>query len=632
MNISNKWFKSFNNGFTRTNIEDSNIFMSGKQLKRMTFQTSGKTHKEVNDFLTKKVSTVLYKGGLRGKIYTNVFYENDREWKTTRPNQIGDEIVVHDPSVIYGGRLSLSKLQQKQSRSKIYSIQVYIEPMAEREGGDGLNNDCLFYALLTFYNGDITDMPRKIQTKTALKRFLQLNRDSKVSIDCLKQLSDYCKKNIIVDGDHSYISGSDYDRTINLKLKNGHYTLKEQMKLKAINNKVKIYIKSYFLLYKKIDKETYEVYDIKNGLRTISYFEFNKLRRYCNSDYSCIESNELNEDKINNLIKINDELKKTTNDKIDLLKHGFRYTEYAKELFNRFSVQHQDVDDIDQVEADFLDIHGGLLYYKEFDGNATCYDVNAQYPSEMSKVTNKFPIKKPTFHFMKQSEFDELKFFQYGVYKCIVEGDNPLFQKHYNNKYTHIDLTVAKELNLKITLLSDVPFNVMLYGAGKVEGGSILFKGFNDNLYKYIRTAGISNETKSILKQIRNSLWGLLAEKETIHIKKDDNGLICYDADQEIIKFDDSNNYIKVVDKISTYKSNYARMCPFITSMGRRCIYRHAKPYQNYIVRIHTDCMLISDDCPLPAPALSDEIGGLKIDDKQTGHMIVRSINDFSRI
>jgi hypothetical protein len=42
--------------------------------------------------------------------------------------------------------------------------------------------------------------------------------------------------------------------------------------------------------------------------------------------------------------------------------------------------------------------------------------------------------------------------------------------------------------------------------------------------------------------------------------------------------------------------------------------------------------MLISDDCPLPAPALSDEIGGLKIDYKQTGHMVVKSINDFLRI
>jgi len=630
MNISNKWFKTFGNGFTRTNIEDSKIFMSGKQLKRMTFQTSGKTHKEVNDFLTKKVSTVLYKGGLRGKIYTNVFYENDREWKTTRPNQIGDEIVVHDPSVIYGGRLSLSKLQQKQSRSKIYSIQVYIEPMAEREGGcsEESNNDCLFYALLTFYNGDIPDMPRKIQTKTALKRFLQLNRDSKVSIDCLKQLSDYCKKNIIVEGDHSYISGSDYDRTIYLKLKNGHYTLKEQKKLKSVNVKVK----DNFLLYKKVDRDLFDTYDIKNGLRRLTSEELRQNTRLYTSEFSGIKSDELNQDKINELNKINDELKETTDNKIDLLKHGLKYTEYAKELFNRFSVQHQNIDDIDQVEAEFLDIHGGLLYYKEFDGNATCYDVNAQYPSEMSKVTNKFPIKKPTFHFMKQSEFDELKFFQYGVYKCIVEGDHPLFQKHYNNKYTHIDLTVAKELNLKITLLSDVPFNVMLYGAGKVEGGSILFKGFNDNLYKYIRTGGICNETKSILKQIRNSLWGLLAEKGSIHIKKDDNGLICYDADQEIIKFDDSENYIEVVDKTSVYKSNYARMCPFITSMGRRCIYRHAKPYQNYIVRIHTDCMLISDDCPLPAPALSDEIGGLKIDYKQTGHMVVKSINDFLRI
>jgi hypothetical protein len=72
----------------------------------------------------------------------------------------------------------------------------------------------------------------------------------------------------------------------------------------------------------------------------------------------------------------------------------------------------------------------------------------------MASAQHKYPIGKGMLKTFTRKEFDELKFFSFGMYHAIVNNpDYRLFKVNNNNWYTHTDLNYAKnKLNLTITI------------------------------------------------------------------------------------------------------------------------------------------------------------------------------------
>ena len=90
-------------------------------------------------------------------------------------------------------------------------------------GVDDMHNDCLFKCIVEAINYD--EIPEGFKPAYKFKRRLKLERDDKVPITKLAYLEDRFKVNFNVTGDKTFISTSKYQKTVNLKLKDEHYTL-----------------------------------------------------------------------------------------------------------------------------------------------------------------------------------------------------------------------------------------------------------------------------------------------------------------------------------------------------------------------------------------------------------------------
>jgi hypothetical protein len=220
-----------------------------------------------------------------------------------------------------------------------------------------------------------------------------------------------------------------------------------------------------------------------------------------------------------------------------------------------------------------------------YEGDYIKLDVNSFYSSIL--VNNRYilPIGEPVFKKYTQEEFDNLKFYPYGLYKCKITGDiNPkLFYKNINNIYTHLELRIAKEQKYIITII-DEDDNFMYYP--KRIHNHILFKQYVDLLFPHKKKC-------FLIKRLLNILWGGLCEKNKI-IKKIDSKecSILKDDDLEFQPtIDNEGNIISfsIIEEKKLFKYNSCRIAPFITSYGRYEYYNLIKNHHELLIKTHTD-------------------------------------------
>jgi hypothetical protein len=197
-----------------------------------------------------------------------------------------------------------------------------------------------------------------------------------------------------------------------------------------------------------------------------------------------------------------------------------------------------------------------------------------------------FPIKEGEFKNLTKDEFDNILHFQYGIYRCTIIGYNKQFRKNVQNDYyTHIDLTEARRLKLKINIIVDNQPNFLHYSRDKLLTGKELFGQYINELFE------LKNKGIKISKKIINILWGKLGQSKIIKYN--------ISNDQEMIYIDDNIKHIRPSEKghiISTTKSNHefkytwARMTPFLLSKGREKIAKIIDSIGNEnVYRCHTD-------------------------------------------
>lgn len=556
-----------------------NIKYVGHKVIRIKVDESKSKKYNIKDVvaLGNKFSQYMDKKKVRGKLMTSIVY-GDLGWRSGYFTNIGDDIKL------YSHADSGIEMDEPQN---IRSFVFYMVLKPRNAGGNDKFNDCLYNCLRQLLHNSL---PWK--DGASFKKFLGLNRFDKVPIDLIPKIEQKLRTfQINVRGDYVYSSTIQSSKSINLLLQNEHYTINKMRYNKPPLFKYVSYNEKKPMLY---DKLTFEGYDGETK-RKLSKQDVNDILYNHKTEYILIyrdeDYNKLTiEEEYVELINIIETLKTESNGIINMYKTG-NYKNTALDLLDRFTKYINELDPIEQDEADW--IHkasiGALIWAEEFEGQLYKYDVKSLYPHLMTLPTNKFPIKRGEF--MKLTKFDE--YFQFGIYRCIIKPStddniNKLFRFNKDNFYTQTSLTNAKSLNLEIELIIDDEPNFLYYSRDKLITCQEVFKTYVDFLFNLKE----KNVPKS--KKILNMLWGALGEVKTKKYYCENNKQITISKDEELFllrpyKLNEDIDIIETSNIANRYLTPYARLTPFLISKGRQFMSDIMKPYSSKIHRIQTD-------------------------------------------
>lgn len=548
------------------------IRFDANKFNNNTLYTRQKIQKISND-----LSQLLYRKGIAGKLLTSINFP-DLGWRSGYFSTIGDNVrlyVPQDSDIV------------ADDPDYFNNFVVYISLAPGNAGGNDKFNDCLYNCLYYYlYDKLPWDTPIKF------KKFLNIPRNDKVPITLISKIEDKLKTFAInIRGDYVYSSTIKSSKQINLLLENEHYLIDKTIPMnRNINYRVS-YEEKQPVLY---DKLSFEMYD---GIekQKISKKELNDILYNYKSKYILIDREEKKgnlsiEEEYRLLIQDIDIIKKSTNGIINLRKTG-NIKDTSLDLFDKFTKYLKHPEIILQDEAEWISNTntGAIIYAESYNGPGYKYDIRSMYPSIMIS-SGKFPIGRGEFN--KLDNFDNLSYFQFGIYRCKIiqenDNDNKLFRFNPKNYYTHTSLEHAKSLGFKIELILDNEPNFLYYSREKLIG-------FNEVFHKYIDFVFDLKQKKiPKSKDILNRLWGVLSE---IDRKKyfccSDNETIL-SPDDEIIslrpyKLNDDIDIMECVSKKNYYKTSFARLSPFLISRGRFNISNIIMPHKNNVHRIHTD-------------------------------------------
>jgi hypothetical protein len=262
---------------------------------------------------------------------------------------------------------------------------------------------------------------------------------------------------------------------------------------------------------------------------------------------------------------------------------------------------------IKDYEIEFLEGASiGALYYKVPTTETTHkYDVVSMYPSIMASeyfYVPTMPGKLLTLTTETLIKYNKNNSIKIGIFKATITGETKLFRFNKNNFYTHHSIIDAFKLNLKIEMIEDGEPNYLNY-SGCVIKSIDLFSSYIDLFYrmKQLKLTGS--------KLMLNLLWGLLCETNDKHTFTEEEA----PANLKITKIKQIKDtcYVSGFIDDKYYKTNYARLKPFLISKGRSNMYNFAKDHEDNISQIITDSLTLNVE--LPKHMTGDQIGQLKI-------------------
>jgi hypothetical protein len=522
--------------------------------------------------------------GFDGRISVALYYPS-RGWRSGYFTSFGAPIAMYNID---------SYDDEGPEDDSFTDFQIYYLKDAPKKGGcSGKRNDCLFNCLKSV----VQNMPWKYPA--SMKKYLNVERDDKIHIDLVREVEHKLGTyKINVTGDHTYTSTKDCQRVIDLELTDGHYKI-------VTNNSVKLWGVAHNekipLICKKVDGEgMHEVYDIHEGLRKMSSKDVSNHKSLPKSSkYTIVPAQDgsLLKDQCSEFHRVADNLKEKTKGLINLYKTG-TYVKTALHLFNHFN-QTITAEPIGQVEGDWLQkAHfAALIFADKYEGPAYKYDVCSHYPALMSHRLMYFPIKAGIFHNITTEQIYETERVPFGIYRCIIQQTNSpddarkLFRWNKFNYYTHIDIHLAKELKLNITMVEDDQPNQLEYNRSDLVTGSQLFKPFYDYVFK------LKKDKVEKAKDIITKLWGALTQKNvfTQIVNEDSEDIFEIKNERSLMKIlprNDKQIQVEYYKNDCLYETNFARIGPFVTARGRQLIGKFMKDNIDQVVRCHTDGFL----------------------------------------
>jgi hypothetical protein len=477
----------------------------------------------------------------------------------------------------------------KEGEFNILKVQIQLTQYNKPSGGqNNKNNDCLYECLEKLIPNILSKV---FPTPESLKTFCGLQRNSLIPIKKIKDIENKlpnCKIN--VNGEYIYNSTKDALYTINLRLSFEHYDIM-YIKINSAKGISPSEKKPLVFKYSPTAPKYAECY---NG-KKIGYIKLSILREWQkkpsdnNTPYMVIRSDgsEL-KDQYENFCSNADIVKELTNGKYNLYKCG----NTKRLILNRFYELNPCVipDIIKQSEAEWiLNCHrGGLVWVKKgYKGEAWKYDINSAYPYVISHHLFSFPIKKGTFKKLTQDEFNEMEYYEFGIYRVKIYGDYrhiPLNKEYY----VHYDLERARELGYKIELIEDDNANFLSYSGSNMRVNGTIFKEIVNELYEHKKKYG---KQYPIFKTILLLLWGSLCErnKTSKYIFKEDNYNVPDDMKCLSMKKIGKNLGIKMININNQFTSGFARLGPFLASRVRCMMSRVIEKDIDNIVRVYID-------------------------------------------
>lgn len=556
------------------------------------------TKQEIKEY-AQKLSNSLKDDGFNGEI--SVALKMDEGWRAGYLRAVGENVEMYQHT---------DSGDDINEQDKFTEFTIMIKKNNPKKGGDDKFNDCLFKCL-----NEVLEDRNPFKTGKKLKDYLGLKRTEMVDISLIPKIEDKLSLyKINVTGDHTYTSTKNVIMEINLILSNCHYTLNKHTltKTKGISPKEK---QPLVYSISKTNKNEVDVFDGKEE-RTITYDEYKQIRNNpISSKYVLVPPNEKRESQLtmkqryDKFTEEAEDLKKATNGVINLYKTG-SYQTTALKLFNDFTKTIK-ADDILDDEAEWIEKAscGAIIFAEHYKGEGYKYDVTSEYPYLMSKQTSLYPVSRGTFKQITNEEFNKL-FLTYGLYRCVIKNTSKKqFRENFNNIYTHFDIRRAKEKGYDVKLIIDDKPNALLYERSKCLNGNIIFRQYVDFLFPLKQ-----NKVKGA-KMILNILWGLLCKKNVLKLKACQGTLLEVYADNKIQKItpigdiENENYSVKVCKYGVKFENNFARISPFLLAKGRYMISKLIEPYENMIVRSHTDSMISKK--PLPVQ-IGDSLGDLK--------------------
>jgi hypothetical protein len=244
---------------------------------------------------------------------------------------------------------------------------------------------------------------------------------------------------------------------------------------------------------------------------------------------------------------------------------------------------------------------GAIITAEKYKGQAYKYDIKSMYPS-MLRNPLKFPIKRGEFKILSTEEFNKMQYFQFGIYRVIIEpsedtNTNKLFRFHKHHYYTHTTLEHAKLLKLKMNIIQDDKANFLYYSPDKLIGCNEIFGEYVSYMYdlkeKESKLKGQRKKEVLKAKLVLNCLWGGLCEIDKSHLIFRNKVLnIDDDCDIYSIKPNEKNeNHLEIITTKQSkfYKTGFARLSPFLISQSRYMMSKILYPHRENVKWCHTD-------------------------------------------
>ncbi|KAM9963293.1 hypothetical protein ACTFIW_006519 [Dictyostelium discoideum] len=293
----------------------------------------------------------------------------DNTWRDGQFIRAGNDVDLHVVNENEGSDVWL------EDNNSFKEFTIYVVNNPARAGGAtsafGQDHTCLYDCLREIYGRDF-----KIKSDADFKEKIGSGKDIPVSIDLIDKVEDLLKVKIIVTGDYIHNSGYNSNKTIRLKLENGHYTIDKSKKLrcKGISNKERVPLVYIF----NDDTKSYDVYgSIGQSVMSVKTFQEEKKNSFSSNylllplkeDGEVIEQSDetllpgsrtaclcktLCERTLSKFIKIANSLKEETDGKINLYKYG-NEQQAAAHWFNIMLPKDIEADDILPEEAVELD-------------------------------------------------------------------------------------------------------------------------------------------------------------------------------------------------------------------------------------------------------------------------------------
>ena len=441
-------------------------------------------------------------------------------------------------------------------------------------------NDCLYDCIKSILDTKMRLSPEQFKKRLGLKR------TDKISKDQIPEIEKMINYKINLTGDYTKTSTFDSKQEMNIVLKKGHYTIQP---IKRIINE---HMRSGHPLIWEKHENKFRCWT-GNEIITLNKERFYEFKNDMQGHYILIEKfhKKTLEESYEYFLQSKQALKTATKGKVDLSITG-EYTTTALKLFNELNkVQTPEQILIDEAQWINNDTTGSIIFGDAYEGELFSYDCVSFYPSILRSTNLLIPISRGVFQNISAEEFNSMKYMQYGIYRCRINViDYKLMRFNPLHYYTHIDISRARELGYDITLIEDDEPNFLYYSRDRTINASQAFRPFVDYVYK-LKEDGVLGS-----KQIINCLWGVLCESMRMTIFHTEGSETFIDEHKPLISIkpynkSEANYEIRLQAVNKTFKSDWARLKPFLLSKGRSIISKAIEPYKDHIKRSHTDSM-----------------------------------------